>query len=255
MRIAPLFILFFGFWVSFQQAPVAAETPFRPGELLRYEVRWAGIPVGRATLSVVFDDSNGRAVYRVNSRAESNDIISVFFPVKDLVESVIDAETLLPYRLSVQQRHGRRKVKKHIEFDQESHVATLSEKGKKIEFDVPPGVQDVLSSLYYIRSLETLLPGDSVFIDVHESKKNWRTEVRFEKREEIQLPAGKFKTVKVRALIRYEGLLMNKGDAFVWLSDDERRIPVQMEGKISIGSITTVLESIERPFLLNPPAP
>jgi hypothetical protein len=46
---------------------------------------------------------------------------------------------------------------------------------------------------------------------------------------------------------------MNKGDLYVWLTDDARRIPVLMNGKVSIGSVTATLARLEPPQLLQAP--
>ncbi|HET6370527.1 MAG TPA: DUF3108 domain-containing protein, partial [Nitrospiria bacterium] len=49
--------------------------------------------------------------------------------------------------------------------------------------------------------------------------------------------------------VRYEGLFMDKGDVFIWFTDDEKKIPVLVKGKIKIGSITATLISRQEGFL------
>ena len=38
---------------------------------------------------------------------------------------------------------------------------------------------------------------------------------------------------------------MNKGEIFIWLTDDSRKIPVLMKSTISIGSIMTTLTDMK----------
>ena len=57
----------------------------------------------------------------------------------------------------------------------------------------------------------------------------------------MRTPAGTFNTIKVKALIKYEGLFVNKGDVFIWFTDDETRTPVKIESRIKIGNITALL--------------
>jgi hypothetical protein len=38
---------------------------------------------------------------------------------------------------------------------------------------------------------------------------------------------------------------MNKGEIFIWLTDDIRKIPVLMKSTISIGSIVTTLTDMK----------
>ena len=54
-------------------------------------------------------------------------------------------------------------------------------------------------------------------------------------------PAGEFATIKVSAFPKYEGVFMNKGEIFVRLTDNSRRVPVLMKSTISIGSSVSTL--------------
>jgi hypothetical protein len=227
-------------------SPAPAAASFLSGERLIYDISWAGLTVGRGVLqSEAGEPLNGRDVIRVSSTTRSNKLLSYIFPVKDRIESIMDADGLYPYKITVDQKHGRRQRHKEIQFDQDGHTAVMFYKGKESRFDVPPQVQDILSSLYYFRTLPVLENGTSVFIDVHESKKNWKLEIKILGRETLKTALGKIPTVKVKAMVLFEGILWDKGDLTLWLTDDARRIPVLMSGKIAIGSITATLAQIE----------
>ena len=92
-----------------------------------------------------------------------------------------------------------------------------------------------------------------MYIDVHASKKNFRLEIEILGRETIMVSAGTFDTIKTRAKVRYDGLLMNKGDVYVWFTDDDRKIPVKISGKVRIGSFTASLSSSSLPTLVASP--
>jgi len=223
-----------------------SEPPFRNGERLVYDISWAGLTVGEGVLeSEPLEPLNGREMIRVRSTANSNGLLSLIFPVRDRIESDMDANGLFPYKITVDQRHGFRRRHKVIEFDQEDHKAILFSDGKTRRYDIPPQVQDILSSLYYFRAIEQMEDGSSVFINVHDSKKNWRLEIQILGRETLPSVLGTLPMVKAKALIRYEGVLLDKGDLNLWLTDDLRHIPVMMNGKVAIGSITAMLTKIE----------
>jgi hypothetical protein len=229
-------------------AHAVADVPFAQGEHLKYAVSWSGIPVGKASLRVSpVEEVDGREVFRITSKADSIGFMSYFFPVEDRIESIVDANGIFPYQLDVNQRHGQRRARKQIEFDHVARQATLVNGGKRSVHEIPAHAQDMLSSLYYFRTLKDLKVGDSVLIDIHESKKTWKTEIQVLRREQLKLPAGSFNTLKLRALFRFEGLLMTKGDAYIWITDDARRIPVQLEGRIAVGSIRAALEEVDLP--------
>jgi Protein of unknown function (DUF3108) len=61
----------------------------------------------------------------------------------------------------------------------------------------------------------------------------------------VKTPAGKFATIKVRIFPKYEGVFMNKGEIFIWLTDDSRKVPVLMKSTIAIGSIVSTLTKME----------
>jgi len=235
-------------------SPPPVVPPFFFSERLSYDISWAGLTVGEAVLqSESGGRLNGHDVFHLVSTATSNDWLSLFFPVKDRVESIIDAQGLYPYKITVDQRHGSRVRYKVVQFDQDEHTAVMLFKGRTSKYDVPPQVQDILSSLYYFRTVPNLTTGASVFIDVHESKKNWKLEVQILGRESLKTAIGTVPTIKVKAIVLFDGLLWNKGDLYVWITDDARRIPVQMNGKVAIGSITATLARVDPPQLLGTP--
>jgi hypothetical protein len=67
------------------------------------------------------------------------------------------------------------------------------------------------------------------------------TEVQILRREVVETPLGRFKTVVIKPLLKSEGVFTLSGDVFIWLTDDERRIPILIKSKVKIGSITATL--------------
>lgn len=217
---------------------------FGPGERLSYDITYLGAKAGTAVMEVMEKTKlKGREVYHIVSTAQSNDFVSLFYPVDDRVESFIDVEGFYSHYIKIKQHQGKRKREKVISFDQIQHRAVQFKNNKEKVFEIPPQVQDSLSSLYFFRVKNTIDVGRSVYIDVHESEKNWLLEIRGLARERVTTPVGTFNTIKVQAMVKYEGLFMDKGDVFIWFSEDEKRIPVMMQSKVKIGSITAVLSS------------
>ncbi len=224
--------------------PLLSQVAFQEGERLVYDIAYLGAKTGVAIFEIKDKvQFNGRAIYPILLTAQSNDLVSLFYRVDDRVETHMDAEGLYTHYLNVKQHQGRKKRNKTINFDQIQHQAVQFKNNKTETFEIPPAVQDSLSSLYFFRSRELPKVGTSTYIDVHESEKNWKLELRALKREEVKTPVGIFQTIKVQALVRYEGLFMDKGDVFIWFSDDVKRIPVLIKTRIKIGSVTATLFS------------
>ncbi len=236
--------------LSSEQSPSSPQIiAYGPGERLVYEVSYLGVPAGDAVMEVLGKtEMKGREVLHVLSTVESNKFVSAFYPVKDRIETFIDAKEGYSHSIKIKQRQGKKKRDKVINFDQRRHRATQFKNNKVETFLVPPMVQDSLSALYHFRNQASLEVGQSTFIDVHESNKNWELEIQVLEKEKITTSLGTFNTLKVKALVHYEGLFMDKGDVTLWLTDDVRHIPVLIKTKIKIGSITAVLASSESPI-------
>ena len=222
-------------------AAAAAEVPFGHGERLVYEISWYNLVGGTASLDVEEAAHDGTPIFRVRSVAKSNAFVSLFFPVEDRIESLIDRETLAALRLDVKQRQGKRRRERVTVFDQVNHVATVVKNGERKVLDIPPSVQDSLSCLYYFRSLPNIDVGETVTIDVHESNKNWRLGIVGLNRERVRTGAGEFDAIRVRAQVEFEGVFLERGDVYIWFTDDARRLPVRLESKIKIGRVTANL--------------
>ena len=217
----------------------AVEEPFRPGESLKFSVQYAGIRAGSAYLEVPqLTEWNGSKAFTLVARAESNAFVSRFYKVKNRIESVWDKRGRFSWRYSENRREGGYKVKNQIVFDNDRHEARYQ---NGMTYPIPPQVQDALSSFYYTR-FQALPIGGSVVFDYHASRKSQPLEVRVLGREKITTPAGVFSCVAIEPILRAGGIFKNKGRLVIWLTDDERRMPVMMRSKVAIGSINVILQ-------------
>lgn len=211
--------------------------PFGPGEGLVFEVSYFGVVAGIARLEVL--DSipyKGRTAYRVRAVAESSKLFSHFFKVHDVIEIFLDAEGLYPLAMVVNIEQGKEKYDELYEYDQEGGMAVYTSGDKRKETPIPKGCQDSLSSLYYYRSLAHPL-GETLTFDVYASQKVWSLETTTLMREKIKTKAGEFFTLQIKPVTRFEGVLQRRGDLLMWVSDDERSIPVRLKVEVVFGSV------------------
>jgi hypothetical protein len=218
----------------------AVSEPFHAGEYLRFSVKWAGISAGSAYLEVPqMTTFNGSPSYTLVARAESNSLIP-FYKVRNRIESVWDKRGRFSWSYSEDRREGKHTYRSQVLFDPELHEARY-QNGRT--FPIPPRVQDALSSFYYTR-FQALPIGGSVIFDYHASEKSQPLEVRVLGRAHVSTPAGKFNCVVIEPVLRAGGIFKNKGRLVIWLTDDNRRIPVMMRSKVAIGSISVVLQEL-----------
>jgi hypothetical protein len=110
--------------------------------------------------------------------------------------------------------------------------------------EVPRYVQDILSSFYYVRTLPMEI-GSYFDIDNLSDKTVYPLRILIHKKEKIKVPAGEFKCIQVEPVIRGEGIFNQKGRLKIWLTDDERKIPVLMKSEVFIGSVDAKLVKIK----------
>lgn len=213
---------------------------FHLGERLEFSVKYGRLPAGSAVMEISDTaTSDDHLCYRVVSTASSNDFVSVFYKVRDTVETYIDIPGIFPRKFIKHLREGNYRMDRITTFDQRRHLAiTGNDTVPTYKF-----VQDPLSSLYYLRT-QQLIPGKDVLIDNHTDKKNYLLKVIIYRKERIEVPAGTFDCVVIEPVMRAEGIFKAKGRIWIWLTDDEYKMPVMMKSEVYfLGSVSAQLSS------------
>ncbi len=214
--------------------------PFGPGEELVFDISYGVIHAGEASLKVRgIVDSDGHECFHVESTARSNRFFSTLYKVRDKVVSHFETGTLHSHYFSKRIHEGDYRKNVQVRFDQEAHVARYKD-GK--EREIQPACHDILAAFYVVRTLP-LIPGEPTHVKTHSSRKNYDLEVIVHGRETIEVPAGTFECLKVEPVIQGEGLFQFEGRITIWLTDDERRLPVLMKTKVKIGAVDAALKS------------
>jgi hypothetical protein len=219
--------------------PPAGIQAFHPGETLTYDVSWSNMfSAGTVTMTVerskLPDEREG---LRFVVQGRTRGLVDKAFPVNDLVQSVFDPLLMKSYAYSLRESYGKKKRLRITEFDHanKTAVSRLNEDPPVI-LAIPDAVQDGLSLLYFLRTREDLTVGRHMDIEVVDSGKNWTIEVSVLAREKVATIAGKFDTIKVRTHPKDTGGSVKKREVFLWLTDDDRKIPVRMKSTLKVGS-------------------
>jgi len=109
--------------------------------------------------------------------------------------------------------------------------------------DVPPCVHDELAALSLVRTMK-MEPGEAFELPISNGKKSVSARVEVQERERVETPSGVYDTIRYEAFLYHDVLYRRKGRLFIWLTDDERRLPVQIRVKLGffIGTVTLQLE-------------
>jgi Protein of unknown function (DUF3108) len=219
-----------------------AAVPFVVGEELVFELRWMGLLAGNASMAVsgrVIRD--GHDVYHIRSLAESSSFFSLFYYVRDMGETFVDVRELYPRYFHLDQREGSRVMQRTVAFDQQRGIAVYTKNQETPQtVEVPLGVQDSLSSFYVLRTLP-LRVGQSIHLKTFSNGKTYDVEVQILRREKVEAYWGPVDALVVRPLLRFEEILRQRGEVLIWVTDDDRRLPLRMTTAIKVGSIEATL--------------
>ena len=230
--------------LSFSSAALAqpkleGRPPFL-GETLRFAISVLGASGGELTLSAKETQLDGRPAYKFELSAISGEFLSKIFLVRDYLASWVDPKTFRSLRFEKHTVEGKRVRDDLIEFDYARKIATRD--GKPIAIE--ENTLDSLSSVYYIRLLDLDHPEPIPLTVV--SKKLFPLSVIVQGRETLKTPAGTFKTIRVEPRSEDGGLIGKGRNLVLWLTDDERKMPVQIKSKLKVGTLLGKLKAIEK---------
>jgi hypothetical protein len=231
---------------SFLSSQEKPDPPLFVGETLHYAMTILGIPSGELILSASAAQLNGQATYKLQMSALTNTFFSQFFLVREHLTSWIDPKSLRSLRFEKHAVEGRRVRDELVEFDYRGGIARMD----GIPVPLEDASLDSLSSVYYLRTVP--LDGDPPIELPVFSEEPRLLRVEVQARETVSTPAGTFQTIRVEPKSAGEGLIANGKNLILWLSDDERRIPVQIRSRLKVGTLVGRLISIERTAVLNP---
>jgi hypothetical protein len=218
--------------------PLPAVLPFGPGETLEFSIDYGILSAGHAVMEVAGTRRiAGHECLDIRTEAKSNAFFSKFYKVWDRAQSFVDASTLLPWRFEKHQREGGYRKDVLVKFD---HAGSFARYENGDEISMSPRAQDELSAFYYMRTLP-IEAGHDVFIDSHTDRHNYPLKVIVHGRETVDVPAGKFDCWVIEPVMREGGIFSAKGTLTIWVTADERRIPVKMRTKIVVGAVTASL--------------
>jgi hypothetical protein len=215
---------------------------FGVGERLVFDVNYGVVTAGEAVMEIpAYDSIAGRKCYRVEFTVNSLPSFSWIYKVEDTYRTFVDVETIAPWKFEQHIREGSYKRDFIAEFDQ-VHLQARTTEGNH---PIPQYVHDIMSAFYYARTIDFtgMQPGHIMTLYNFYKDTTYELGVKYLGRQELEIEAGTFNTVVVEPLVKEGGLFKSEGRIVIWLSDDERKIPVRVNTKVLIGSIDTELRA------------
>lgn len=219
----------------------------REKEELVYKVGFLGLTMGYARLTfrgkVLLE---GREAYHLTVRAWTSDLLSLVYPMNDTIEYYLDVTTFAPIRVEF----TRAQKEDDIAFyDQETGSIVYRYKSNgnvRKTVDAVPGVYDPVSVAYFFRTRD--LAGSEESRPMYGGKNLYEISARPLGYERIRTERGEFDTVLIQPVLRRGGAIDKKGDLRLWMTRDDRHLPVRLYAKFrKIRTWTLVGELLPAP--------
>ena len=185
----------------------------------------------------------------LSANADTVGAINLLFHVTDKFQSTFDRDKGCTSEFDKQTVEGRRQITSTLKLDYQQGKSVLDEKNmvtgatKHLESGIPGCLTDLLTGVFYASS-QPMEVGKSFQMPVVDPLKTVVVTMKVEAKEEIKTAAGIFKTIKVEPTAD-AGVVKNRGNIWIWYTDDDRHLPVQMRARLFWGTITFRLASVE----------
>jgi hypothetical protein len=233
------------------QLPKAANTAFREGEVLTYRLHYGILNAGAVVLEVKPDliEVSGRKVYHIVGTGYTTGSADWFFKVRDRYETYMDKDALLPWLFVRRVDEGGYKFSQDYYFN---HYTKKVDIGNNQKFDIPAGVQDMVSAFYAARSLDlsNAKNGDIYTVTCFVDKEIWPLKIKFVARETIDTDIGKVRCLRFQPVVQKGRVFKDEEDLNVWISDDKNHLPMRVKAEILIGSVKMDITGVKN--LVNP---
>lgn len=221
------------------------------GEFLQYEATWLGVVAGHLSIEwKPIKQILGRRVYHIHGHMWSSDVFSLVYRLNDTCDSYMDVEGLFSHRFQYVQDESKKYVEaielSDYEKGQAFSVLKIAPKNEEIRTkenitSLVAYAQDGLSVIYRSRLLK-FEQGNPIVLPFMSNAEAWDLELLPGEIEDLQLPVGQRRGRKIQVKTKFNGVLKQKGEVFVWLSDDSQQKLLMLQGELKIGSIKLRLE-------------
>jgi hypothetical protein len=216
-----------------------ARVPWIAGENLEYTVKLEGISAGTGRLQVLGQETiRDRQVWRLHLNVKGG---VPFYHIDFSDDSWMDVESLNSLRFEQNQVQAGKVTKRVYDIYPDRKIFHLI--GKDEQPSVPDPL-DEASLFFFVRTLPLEVGKEYRFDNYYDPKSN-PVIVRVLRKDTVNVPAGRFATIVLQPSFKTNGLFSEDGRAELWLTDDARRLLVQMKTHFSVISLALYLRKMQ----------
>lgn len=235
-----------------QETKDVNEPVFKTGEQLSYKFKYGFFTGAEGNLRVEDGDKiDGHPTYHIIADGKTAGTFDIFYKVRNRYESYVDRTTLLPYLYTENRREGSWKHTDKVQFDHETGKITAAKGG----YQSKGKVFDFVSAYYFARGLDIskIKVGDKFEIPYFLDDGIYTLSITYVGKEVVNSVIGKFNCLKFNPTIIAGRIFKKDSKLYLWITDDNNRIPVKANVGLIVGSVTMELTAAKGlKYPLNP---
>ena len=239
---------------SLSAQQIKVNKAYIAGEKLTYRVYYSSplgdFTAGTATMEVEELKSGNTDMFHLIGTGSTKGFFDWFFKVRDRFDSYVLKQTLLPQKFIRHTNEGSFHFEDEVNFDRNTNLAMSS----RDTTSIPHDVHDIISSVYYLRTLDLDVFGDDslYYISFFLDDSVYSSVLKFIMKGKVETRWGKIPCIKVAPSLVTGNVFSDKYGMSVWVTDDDNKIPIFAESKIIVGSVRMELidyEGLKNPFV------
>jgi hypothetical protein len=218
-----------------------ASVPFHEGEKLVFEASWQTIPVANARVELHRKKADP-SLWSAEAWVTTNKFADVLFKMRDYLTEDVDHQSLVSQKMYIKQSENKRLNDFNATFDRKAGLVTLiksNKKGKQVKQFISTNPLGPLSGAMLALSVP-MAPGQRYSLDVFTGSTRYIFEFKVAGREKITTQLGTFDAYRLIPAVDYESdgkLSQSATGTVVWVSADNRRLPLRCESQAFIGKV------------------
>jgi hypothetical protein len=220
-----------------QEITKTTEVAFQPGEQITYKLKYGFFTAAEANIKVEnspikFD---GHPAMHIIADAKTAGTFDLFYKVRNRYETYVDPKTLLPYYYAEERHEAKYRHDDKVTFDHPGHKITAA----KGSFPFSGNVFDFLSAYYYARNINVsnLKIGEKLELRYFLEDGIHSLGITYLGKEKVKCGMGTFNCLKFNPTIIPGRIFRKNSMLYLWITDDNNRIPVKAHVELLVGSL------------------
>jgi len=215
--------------------------PFGDGAQLLYRASWVGIPAADARIELHRDRKN-RAMWSGEAWLSTNKAVDVLYRMRDYLREDFSRSSLAPAGFYITQHDNGRRNEYVASFDRKTGVVTMTRRnrrGAQTSRFLSNNPWGPISGAMMALS-QPLALGDELTFDLFGGRNRYVIRFKVARRERISTPLGDFDAWRIVPSMLYlsdSDARHEAREATVWVSADDRHLPLRIEAAAFIGTL------------------